>query len=81
MNVAGILSLVETLTKFVPVVVQAGTDLKPYAVALYNQINGKEATPDQRAALEAGVDAMFARLMEPLPPAQEGDPDYVKPTV
>lgn len=72
-----VLSAVETLIKVAPQVVQTIKDLKPYAVALYHELAGQPPTSDQRATLEAGVDALFARLETPLPPAQPGDPDYV----
>jgi len=74
-----VLTAIETLVKFEPTIVQAGADLKPYAAALYQQLTGQAITDDQRASLEAGVDALFARLEVPLPPAQPGDPDYVPP--
>lgn len=76
-----VLTAVEVLTKFQPLIVQAGADLKPYAVALYQKFTGTDLTDEQRAALEAGVDALYARAMEPLPAAQPGDPDYQPPSV
>lgn len=80
MEVLGtVLTVLQTLVKFAPTVIQAGADLKPFAVALYERLKGQELTTDERAVVEAGVDALYARLMEPLPPAQPGDPDYVKP--
>lgn len=72
-----VLTVIEALMKFTPVIVQAGADIKPFAVALYQQLSGQTITAAQRAELEAGVDALFARLEVPLPPAQPGDPDYV----
>lgn len=77
MDVLGVvLMAVETLVKTYPYIKQGFTDLKPYAVALWEKLSGKEITPEDRTVLENGVDALFARLMQPLPPAQPGDPDY-----
>lgn len=71
-----VLTVIEMLVKAAPVVIQAGADLKPFAIALYQQLSGGQLTEAQRVDLEAKVDALFARLEEPLPPAQPGDPDY-----
>ena len=74
-----VITVIQLLVKLVPVVVQAGTDLQPFAVALFNHFNGKAPTAEELVALEAKVDELAARLQVPLPAAQPGDPDYVKP--
>ncbi len=71
-----VLTSVSTLVKIMPQLIQAGTDLKPFAEALYAELTGSAITDDQRAAINAGIDALFARLETPLPAAQPGDPDY-----
>ena len=71
-----VLAVIDTLIKFEPVIVQTGTDLKPFAVALYQKLTGQDITDEQRTSLEAGVDALYAQFETPLPAAQSGDPDY-----
>lgn len=75
-----VLTAVSTLVKVAPQVVQTVTDLKPYAQALYQELTGQQPTTDQVATMNAGIDALFARLETPLPAPQIGDPDYVAPT-
>ena len=72
-----VLTAVSTLIKVAPQVIQTVKDFKPYAEALYGELTGQAPNDDQRATLAAGIDALFARLETPLPPAQPGDPDYV----
>lgn len=75
-----VLTAISTLIKVAPQIVQTVNDLKPYATALYKQLTGTLPTPAEQATMEAGIDALFARLEQPLPAAQPGDPDYIKPT-
>lgn len=71
-----VLTVIETLNKYAPVILQAGADIKPFAVDLYRQFKGSDVTSDERKEIEAAADALYNRLEEPLPPAQSGDPDY-----
>lgn len=72
-----VLAAIELLVRATPVIVQAGSDLKPFALALYQKLSGgQELTDTQRAVLLDAIDALYARLEQPLPPAQLGDPDY-----
>lgn len=73
-----VLTVLELLAKAVPVIIKTGTDLKPFAVSLYKQFKGSDLTEAERTELEAAVDAQYANFMRPLPPAQPGDPDYIK---
>jgi len=79
-TLALVLTVLELLAKALPTAIKVGTDLKPFAVSLYKQFKGSDLTEAERAELEAAVDAQFASFMRPLPPAQPGDPDYVKST-
>lgn len=65
---ATVIAAVETLIKLEPVIVQAGTNLKPYAVALYQKLSGQDITDEQRTALETALDALYADFEQPLPP-------------
>lgn len=75
---ATVLAVLELTAKFLPVVIQTGTDLKPFAEGLFKQFKGGELTDDERTELRAAVDAQYAKAMEPLPPPQPGDPDFPK---
>lgn len=72
-----VLSAVDTLAKLYPQLKQTGTDLMPFAEALYEKLTGQTVTDDQRTVMLAGIQALFDRLEQPLPPAQPGDPDYI----
>ena len=71
-----VLTVVETLTRLAPQFVTTWQDLKPFAQSLYEQFKGSPPTADELTDLETQIDALAARLQEPLPPAQLGDPDY-----
>ena len=71
-----VLTAISTLIKVFPTIQQTASDLKVFGEALATELTGGSLTEDQRAAISAGIDALFARLEEPLPPAQPGDPDY-----
>lgn len=71
-----VLTAVETAVKVWPQLVQAKNDLQPYAHVLYQELSGQAPTDDQRTVMNAGIDSLFTRLETPLPPAQQGDPDY-----
>ena len=75
-----VLSAVQTFIKVEPQLAQTVNDLKPFAVALYQEWTGQQPTADQTAVIVSSIDAMFGRLETPLPAAQPGDPDYVAPT-
>lgn len=73
-----VLTVLDVLTKVTPVIIKVGTDLKPFAESLFKQLKGGELTAAERTELERAVDAQYAKFMQPLPPAQPGDPDYLK---
>ena len=73
---SSVLLVVETLTKLAPQFVATWNDLKPFAATLYAQFKGAEVTDAELAELEAKIDELAARLQDPLPAAQLGDPDY-----
>lgn len=71
-----VVTVIETLSKLAPQFVATWNDLKPFANSLYAQFKGEQPTEQELLDLEAKIDALAARLQEPLPPAQPGDPDY-----
>jgi len=75
---ATVLTVIETLTKLAPTFVSTWNDLKPFANQLYTQFKGGQPTDEELMELERQIDALADRLQQPLPPAQPGDPDYMK---
>lgn len=71
-----VLKAVEVAIKYLPIVVKTANDLEPFAVALWQKYTNKEPTEPERADLVKRTQDLYARLQEPLPPAQPGDPDY-----
>ena len=74
-----ILSVLQTANTAAPIVLRGIEDAKPFAVDLWKRITGKDPDPADEAAIDAALAALTARLEEPLPPAQPGDPDYKEP--
>ena len=74
-----VLKVLDTLIKFEPIVTRSIDDLKMFGSVLYKQFTGAELSEMESKDLSDAVDAMFERFMRTLPPAQPGDPDYVKP--
>lgn len=68
-----ILSVLNTVVKIAPTVVQAEASLEPVAVAIYNNlVNGAAITQVQLDALEAQVDSLAAQIQVPLPADTDG---------
>lgn len=74
-----VLEVVNQAIKLAPQAVSTWNDLKPFATSLYAQIKGSAPTEAEVTEMEAKIDELAARLQVPLPEAQPGDPDYVKP--
>lgn len=79
MNTIEIVNLaVELAAKYLPQAIETGEKLFVFAENFYKQLSGKELTDEERAELRRQVDAAYERAIEPLSPAQPGDPDYIK---
>lgn len=65
--ISTVLTVIETLAKLEPEFVATWNNIKPFAADLYQQFKGRAPTEKETTALEAGVDALFERLMTPLP--------------
>lgn len=79
MEIAAILAIISTLVKFAPTAIEGVSALKQFGEVLFQEFNGRALTDPERTLLYAGVDAQYAKLQTPLPPAQKGDPDYDGP--
>lgn len=75
-GVSAVLAILDIATKFFPVILQTGENLKPFAESIFKQLKGDELTMSERIELHEAVERQYAKAMEPLPPAQPGDPDY-----
>lgn len=64
-------TVISTLVKVEPVIVQGITDLKPFASALYQKFTGQEISADERTALEAKIDELSAEFQQPIPPEDQ----------
>lgn len=78
-TLATVITVIDALSKYVPQIIQTGTDMMPFAESLYQQLSGKVLTDAERAELRTRVDAAYERAVEPLPPPRPGDPDYKNP--
>lgn len=72
------LMVVEKLIQYAPRVVQTINDLRPFATAVFTEIKGSGPTEQEQSDLNAQIDALYQRAIQPLPPPEPGDPDYVK---
>jgi len=79
MGVEAIISILLVVVKELPGAIQTVTQLVDLAKKLFATVNGREPTPEEQAALEAQIDADVAEALKDLPPAEPGDPDYIKP--
>ncbi len=83
MDIATILMIVEKAitiaTQVAPVAFQAIDNIKTFATQFAASLKGDSIGADELAQIEAMVDALYAKLQEPLPPAQPDDPDFTPP--
>lgn len=69
MDILGtVLTTVELLSKWGPVVAQGVTDLEPFAVSLYNKLSGGKApTEAEREAIRAKLTSLHEEFQQPMP--------------
>lgn len=65
--IATVLTVIRTASEVAPVIIEGISDLKAFAVALYQKFTGEDISADDLANLEAQIDALHAELQEPLP--------------
>lgn len=76
-----IIPLLQIVIENLPGAVKTATELYGLGEKFFASVNGREPTAAEKAQLRADLDADVALALEPLPPAQPGDEDYVKPVV
>lgn len=80
MDIAGIISILKIVADNLPGAISTAEQLVDLGTKLYNSLNnGTDPTPEEIAALRAAIDADVMTALEPLPPPEPGDPDYVNP--
>lgn len=81
MDIATIITVLQAVVSSLPGAITTVEQLVQLGQKFFTATNGTDPTPDQIVELRAGIDADVAAALQPLPPAQPGDPDYVAPTV
>lgn len=76
MDVAGIIAILQVVVENLPGAINTGSELVDLGKKLFSTINGREPTAAEIANLETQIDADVADALEPLNPAQPGDPDF-----
>jgi len=76
MDIAGVIALLQIVVAELPGAINTTVQLVDLGKKFYETANGREPTAEEVALLRASVDADVAKALEPLPPAQPGDPDY-----
>lgn len=76
MEVGLIVSLLQTVVTNLPGAIKTAEELYDLGVKFAKTVKGSEPTEDEIAALRTQLDSDIAIALEPLPPAQPGDPDY-----
>lgn len=72
------IALLQVVIENLPGAIRTATQLYDLGEKLFTSLQGREPTEDEKAQLRAEIDADVALALAPLPPAQPGDPDYVK---
>ena len=79
MPIAAIIAILQTVVQELPGAITTVEQLYALGTKFFTAANGTAPTADEQTQLEAAIDAAVAEALTPLPDAQPGDPDYVKP--
>lgn len=71
-----ILPILQIIVQNLPGAISTIDQLVDLGSKLYAVQNGREPTPDEIAQLRSALLADVTLALEPLPPAQPGDPDF-----
>ncbi len=72
-----VLAAIQLAQKAAPIVIDGVENVKTFAEDLWQSVTGTAPTAADSAVIDALLASLTARLEEPLPPAQPGDPDFV----
>lgn len=79
MDISAVISVLQVVVAQLPGAITTVAQLTDLGTKFYESVNGHAPSIEEVAALRAAIDADVATALTPLPPAQPGDPDYVKP--
>lgn len=79
MEIGAIIAILQTVVTELPGAITTVEQLVSLGQKFFTSVNGKDPTTEEISALRAGIDADVAAALEPLPPAQPGDPDFGQP--
>jgi hypothetical protein len=79
MDMAGIIALIQVVIATLPGAIKTAQEIYDLGARFFATVNGREPTAAEIAGLRAMIDVDVIKALEPLPPAQPGDPDYVPP--
>lgn len=77
MEIGAIIAILQTVVTELPGAITTVEQLVSLGQKFFTAANGKDPTAEEISALRAGIDADVAAALQPLPPAQAGDPDFV----
>lgn len=80
MELAAVLAILQIVVQELPGAVTTAEQLYALGQKFFATIHGREPTEAETADLRAAIDADVAAALEPLPPAESGDPDYQPPS-
>lgn len=80
MDIATIITVLQTVISALPGAITTVEQLVDLGKKFFTATNGTDPTDADVAALRSAIDTDVAAALEPLPPAQPGDPDYVPPS-
>lgn len=76
MPIASIIALLQTVVSTLPGAITTATQLYDLGKKFFAVTNGTAPSADEMLQLQAAIDADVAIALQPLPPAQPGDPDF-----
>ena len=79
MDAAAIISLLQVVVAELPGAITTVEQLYALGEKFWASTNGTPPSDADKVELRAQIDADVAEALTPLPDAQPGDPDYVKP--
>jgi len=75
-TVATVVAILQTVIQELPGAITTAQALYSLGQKFFQTIAGRAPTADEVKQLEDQIDADVITALEPLPPAQPGDPDY-----
>ncbi len=74
--IPAIIAILQTVITELPGAITTVEQLYALGSKFFTAANGTEPTADEQTQLRTAIDADVAEALTPLPPAQQGDPDF-----